>query len=262
MLSVEQARQRILEHLQPLGGETVSLAQGLGRVLAEDVIARLTQPPVAVSAMDGYAVRTSDAAAVPVTLTVIGEAPAGGAFAGQVGRGQAVQMFTGGPLPQGADAVVIQEDTDRQGDAVTINFEGRIDGEAFEGGKAEGFDLTLGSGAFIPGFEDQLLGAKAGDEKTVAVKFPENYGAANLAGKDAEFAVKVTAVKGADDRLKEKIFGCMSSRAAAQIADELEAKGPMRVTDVQEAQKAVIAIARRLSDAGSMMLAGRGDDFV
>ena len=97
-----------------------------------------------------------------------------------------------------------------KGDAVTINFEGRIDGEAFEGGKAEGFDLTLGSGAFIPGFEDQLLGAKAGDEKTVAVKFPENYGAANLAGKDAEFAVKVTAVKGAnevaiDEELAKKV---------------------------------------------------------
>lgn len=120
MLSVEQARRRILEHLQPLGGETVSLAQGLGRVLAEDVTARLTQPPVAVSAMDGYAVRASDAAAVPATFTVIGEAPAGGAFAGQVGRGQAVRIFTGGPLPQGADAVVIQEDTERQGDSVTV----------------------------------------------------------------------------------------------------------------------------------------------
>lgn len=80
--------------------------------------------------------------------------------------------------------------------------------------------------------------------------------------RNVETDLLVTAVKGADDRLKEKIFGCMSSRAAAQIADELEAKGPMRVTDVQEAQKAVIAIARRLSDAGSMMLAGRGDDFV
>ena len=85
--------------------------------------------------------------------------------------------------------------TAESGDAVTIDFEGKIGGEPFEGGKAENFDLTLGSGAFIPGFEDQLAGAKAGDEKTVAVKFPENYGAAQLAGKDAEFAVKVTAVK-------------------------------------------------------------------
>jgi flagellar motor switch protein FliG len=80
--------------------------------------------------------------------------------------------------------------------------------------------------------------------------------------RNVETDLLVTAVKGADDRLKEKIFGCMSSRAAANILDELEAKGPMRVTDVQEAQKQVIAIARKLSDAGSMMLAGRGDDFV
>lgn len=97
-----------------------------------------------------------------------------------------------------------------KGDAVTIDFEGKIDGEAFEGGKAEDFDLTLGSGAFIPGFEDQLIGAKAGDDRTVSVKFPDSYGAANLAGKDAEFAVKVKAVKSAgevviDDELAKKI---------------------------------------------------------
>lgn len=121
MLSVEQARQRILEHLRPLGGETVALGMGLGRVLAEDVTARLTQPPVAMSAMDGYAVRAADVANVPATLAVIGEAPAGGAFAGQVGAGQAVRIFTGGPLPRGADAVVIQEDTERRGATVIVN---------------------------------------------------------------------------------------------------------------------------------------------
>jgi trigger factor len=96
------------------------------------------------------------------------------------------------------------------GDAITIDFEGKIDGEAFEGGKAEDFDLTLGSGAFIPGFEDQLIGAKAGDEKTVKVTFPENYGAPKLAGKDAEFDVKVKAVKAPsevaiDDELAKQV---------------------------------------------------------
>ena len=65
-----------------------------------------------------------------------------------------------------------------------IDFDGSIGGEPFEGGKAEDFNLTLGSGSFIPGFEDQLLGAKAGEQRTVNVTFPENYGAANLAGKD------------------------------------------------------------------------------
>jgi trigger factor len=80
------------------------------------------------------------------------------------------------------------------GDRVTIDFAGSIDGEAFEGGTAEDQPLVLGSNQFIPGFEDQLIGVKAGDDKTVKVTFPEDYGAAHLAGKDAEFAVKVKEV--------------------------------------------------------------------
>ena len=70
------------------------------------------------------------------------------------------------------------------------------------------------------------------------------------------------ALKGADERLRDKILGCMSQRAATAIVDEMEAKGPMRVTEVQEAQKRIVAIARKLSDAGTMVLAGRGEDYV
>ncbi|MEL6311118.1 MAG: trigger factor [Pseudomonadota bacterium] len=81
--------------------------------------------------------------------------------------------------------------TAEDGDRVKIDFVGRIDGETFEGGSAEGIDLILGQGNFIPGFEDQLTGVKAGDEKTVEVTFPEDYGAADLAGKPASFEVKV-----------------------------------------------------------------------
>jgi len=96
------------------------------------------------------------------------------------------------------------------GDVITIDFKGSIDGAPFDGGASEGFDLTLGSGAFVPGFEDQLVGTKAGYERTVAVTFPEDYGAAKLAGKAAEFAVKVHAVKAAspvaiDDELAKKL---------------------------------------------------------
>jgi trigger factor len=114
------------------------------------------------------------------------------------------------------------------GDAVTIDFEGKIGGEAFEGGKAEDFDLTLGSGAFIPGFEDQLIGAKAGAEKTVKVTFPENYGAANLAGKDAEFAVKVKAVKAPgevviDDELAKKVGLESLDQLKERIREQLKA---------------------------------------
>lgn len=85
------------------------------------------------------------------------------------------------------------------GDRVTINFAGTIDGAAFEGGTAEDVSLELGSGQFIPGFEEQLVGAKAGDELTVKVTFPADYGVAELAGKPAEFATSLTKVEGAQD---------------------------------------------------------------
>jgi len=84
------------------------------------------------------------------------------------------------------------------GDQVKIDFEGKIDGVAFDGGKADDFALVLGSGRFIPGFEDQLIGVKAGDEKAVHVTFPETYGSSDLAGKAAVFDVKVKDVLGAD----------------------------------------------------------------
>jgi len=83
----------------------------------------------------------------------------------------------------------------QSGDRVTIDFVGRIGGEEFQGGKAEGVDLELGSGSFIPGFEDQLVGAKVGEKRLVKVTFPEAYGAENLAGKDAEFDVTVTKIQ-------------------------------------------------------------------
>ncbi len=78
---------------------------------------------------------------------------------------------------------------------MTIDFVGRIDGTEFEGGKGEGIDLELGSGSFIPGFEDQLVGAKVGEQRLVKTTFPEAYGAEQLAGKDAEFDVTVTAIQ-------------------------------------------------------------------
>src|SRR5580765_6571826 len=118
MISVEAALQRLLAPLGPLAAEQISVADGLGRVLAEDVAARRTQPPFAVSAMDGYAVRAADVARVPARLTVVGSVPAGQAHAGAVGRGEAVRIFTGAPVPSGADAIVIQEDTERDGDIV------------------------------------------------------------------------------------------------------------------------------------------------
>ncbi len=124
MISVEDARARILAAFTALPAETVPLPDALGRVLAEPAVARLTQPPFAAAAMDGWAVRAADIAGAsadaPVTLRRIGESAAGHAFAGMVGAGESVRIFTGAPLPAGADAVVMQEDCEDDGDRVRI----------------------------------------------------------------------------------------------------------------------------------------------
>ncbi|MDV7270005.1 trigger factor [Thioclava sp. A2] len=117
----------------------------------------------------------------------------------------------------------------KDGDQVVIDFEGFIDGEAFEGGKGEGYPLVLGSGSFIPGFEDQLVGAKAEEAVEVTVSFPENYGAAHLAGKEALFKCTVHNVKAPkeaeiNDELAQK-FGAEDLAALkGQIAERLEAE--------------------------------------
>src|SRR5262249_11368566 len=120
MISVEEALARLLAPLEPLMPEQVSVADAVGRVLAEDVAARRTQPPFAVSAMDGYAVRADDVARVPTTLRIVAEIPAGAGFGGRLGTGEAARIFTGAPLPDGADTIVIQEDTERRGDSVEV----------------------------------------------------------------------------------------------------------------------------------------------
>jgi molybdopterin molybdotransferase len=109
MLSVEEARARILGGLAPTPAEAVALPEGWGRVLARPILARLTQPPADVSAMDGYAVRAADAV-LGARLEVVGSAPAGHPYAGSVGPGQAVRIFTGAFIPGGADGILLQED--------------------------------------------------------------------------------------------------------------------------------------------------------
>jgi molybdopterin molybdotransferase len=120
LLSVAEALERVLEHAAPLPAEEVPLSEAAGLVLAHPVKARRTQPPADVSAMDGYAVRAGDVANSPVRLKIIGEVAAGRPFAHPVGPGETARIFTGGVLPEGADAVVIQEHAKRDGDLVTI----------------------------------------------------------------------------------------------------------------------------------------------
>lgn len=145
MISVDEARTRILAGLKPVSPETIALTQGYKRVLAQPLHARLTVPPADVSAMDGYALRAADATPNAI-LQLIGEAPAGHPFTGRVGEGQAVRLFTGSVVPEGADAVLIQENTTPQGPDVQVN-------EPVTAGKnirRAGQDFTLG---------DQILSA-------------------------------------------------------------------------------------------------------
>ncbi|MBR0700560.1 molybdopterin molybdotransferase MoeA [Bradyrhizobium diazoefficiens] len=120
LMPVSDALAAVLAGAEPLPEQMVALDEAYHRVLAHDVAARRTQPPQAMSAMDGYAVRAADAAAIDSRLTVIGEVAAGRPFARAVGAGEAVRIFTGGVVPDGADAVVIQEDTVADGNSVTI----------------------------------------------------------------------------------------------------------------------------------------------
>ncbi|WP_281843549.1 trigger factor [Sinisalibacter aestuarii] len=117
----------------------------------------------------------------------------------------------------------------KDGDQVVLDFTGRVDGEAFDGGAAEDFPLVLGSGQFIPGFEEQLVGVKAGEEKDVNVTFPAEYGAAELAGKEAVFACTIKAVKepkaaAIDDELAKRFGAEDLAQLKSQVAERLEAE--------------------------------------
>lgn len=119
LLPVKDATERVLAGAKPLEAELVKLHAAFGRILAEDLVARRTQPPFAMSAMDGYAVRAVDAAK-GATLKVIGEAAAGHPFMQPMGAGECARIFTGAPLPPHSDAILIQENAVRDGDTITL----------------------------------------------------------------------------------------------------------------------------------------------
>ncbi len=146
-LSVEAALERILDGVTPLEAEPVDLLAAAGRVLAADLAARLTQPPFDASAMDGYAVRAADVATLPATLRLIGESAAGHAFTGTVHAGEAARIFTGAPLPAGADAIVIQENVEADGSLIRV-VDGAPDAEHVRrrGGDFRKGDTPLSAG--------------------------------------------------------------------------------------------------------------------
>ncbi|MDW0118125.1 trigger factor [Sporosarcina thermotolerans] len=120
-----------------------------------------------------------------------------------------------------AEMVIKEDGAVENGDTVNLDFEGFVDGEAFEGGKAEGYDLEIGSGSFIPGFEEQLVGLKVGEEKDVEVSFPEEYHAAELAGKPAVFKVKI-------HEIKSKEIPALDDDLAKEIDEEVESLEALR----------------------------------
>ncbi|MDG3042819.1 molybdopterin molybdotransferase MoeA [Roseicyclus marinus] len=145
MITVEEALAACLALVRPLEVERVALADAGGRVLAEDAVARRDQPPFAASAMDGYAILQEDRVAGR-SLRVVGEAPAGRAWAGRLGPGEALRIFTGAPVPEGADCVVIQEDVSRAGDVVTLGAQ--LDGASNI--RPAGGDFRLGARLAAP----------------------------------------------------------------------------------------------------------------
>ncbi|MCV6824175.1 MULTISPECIES: gephyrin-like molybdotransferase Glp [Halocynthiibacter] len=122
MISVDEALAKTLALATPTGTENVPLAEAAGLMLAEDIVATRNQPPFASSAMDGYAVKAVEVEPHAM-FSVIGESAAGHGFDGKVGAGQAVRIFTGAPVPEGADRVVIQEDVTRRGNLITLETE-------------------------------------------------------------------------------------------------------------------------------------------
>ena len=120
LLPVADALTRILDGVKPLGSEAIALERAADRVLAEAVVAKRDQPPFPASAMDGYAVRHADVEALPATLRVAGMSAAGHGYRKMVEPGAAIRILTGAPVPAGADTVVIQENTTREGDTLTV----------------------------------------------------------------------------------------------------------------------------------------------
>jgi molybdopterin molybdotransferase len=157
MISFDEALERVCAIARPLGSETVPIDAAAGRVLAAPVIARIPSPRCDVSAMDGYAVRDADLAVLPARLQLIGESFAGSGWNGAIGEGQCIRVFTGAPVPEGADRVVIQEDVRRDANSAI-----------FEQSPGKARHIRTRAGDFDEG--DELLGAgRLLDKRAVVV---------------------------------------------------------------------------------------------
>jgi molybdopterin molybdotransferase len=268
LLSVADALERVLEHAAPLPAEEVPLAEAAGLVLAYPVKARRTQPPADMSAMDGYAVRASDVANVPVTLKIIGEVAAGRPFARPLGAGEAARIFTGGVMPQGADAVVIQEHAKRDGNSVIVEKSSskgrhiRVRGLDFTSGEpllAAGHrltarDLALAAGMnhpFVPVHRRPKIALFATGDELVPpgceptagqIVSSNNFALAALARSEG---AEVSDLGIVGDRLDDTIAAVRRARDGG--ADILVTSGGASVGDYDLVQKAFTAEGMKLS---------------
>jgi len=172
LLPVDEALARLLDGVRPVQSERVALADAAGRVLASPLAALRTQPPFDASAMDGYAVRAIDVAQVPVRLELIGVAAAGLGFRGLVGRGQAVRILTGAPLPDGADTIVIQENARRLADEAIEVVESVAAGRHI---RLRGLDFTHG--------ETLLEAGRVLDPAALSLAASANHDALDVVGR-------------------------------------------------------------------------------
>ncbi len=173
LLPVDEALARILKSTEPHGTEQVALSDAGGRVVATPVLAHFLQPPFDGSAMDGYALIAPDSIAYPIEFDIIGESAAGNRFDGELGIGQAVRIFTGAPLPKGADTIVIQEHTERSGNRLAVR-------EGIEPGRhirRAGLDFSPGNIVIPTGRELDAaalsLAAASGNAKIDVFKKPK-----------------------------------------------------------------------------------------
>jgi molybdopterin molybdotransferase len=273
LMSVAEALRQVLEHAGPLATETVPLADAYGRVLAADLSAQRTQPPVDVSAMDGYAVQAADVKSAPARLRLIGEVAAGHPFAGTVGAGEAARIFTGGVVPPGADTIVIQENTTREngtrdGDVVVVNQASgagrhiRRAGLDFASGavllakgrRLNDRDLALAAAmnhASLPVYRKPKLAVLAtGDELVLPgvqpdigqIVYSNGYATMALARREG---CNVVDLGIAPDRLPETVAAVRRARDAQ--ADILVTSGGASVGDYDLVQKALAAEGLELS---------------
>jgi molybdopterin molybdotransferase len=278
VLSVADALALVLADARELPPIEAELVNAHGRVLAADVKALRTQPPAPVSAMDGYAVRSSDVVSAPARLRVIGEVAAGRPFERAIGPGEAARIFTGGVVPSGADTIVIQEHATRAGDEVTVTRPAsrgrniRVEGLDFRAGdvllarghRLTGRDLGLAAAmnhATMPVYRRPKVALLATGDELVAPG--SNPGPGQIVYSNGFALRAMMRAEGADvidlgiapDRLDETIAAVRRARAAG--ADVLVTTGGASVGDYDLVQKAFAAEGMTLSFWKVAMRPGR-----